>query len=250
MRTVSISLYRRNVQRNTYFCRICCVSYLSELHEVLYSSEWDERINCTGFVITYFFHSSVPSSPVISKRHHSSSEFIPTYFSVLSLLYLCFFKPPFLFLRRIHHYISFHFFTFIRRFPGTSSLHIFHPFPFLLFANSLSYSKVFFHPSSSASPPLPIHPHPSRPSLRILYPFSSFRFCSHLCLSGQIIMIFSHPLFLSLALLSKSSFLVLQEVAHILTTVTLKPKSCSLSVLICRRLRQQQAYFPFNSNIA
>jgi hypothetical protein len=57
-----------------------------------------------------------------------------------------------LFLRRIHRYMSFHFFPFIRRFPGSSSLHIFHPFPFLLFANSLSYSKVFFHPSSSASP--------------------------------------------------------------------------------------------------
>jgi hypothetical protein len=64
----------------------------------------------------------------------------------------------------------------------------------LLFANRLSHFQSVFPSLFFCCPPPPIHPNPSRPSLRILYPFSSFRFYSHLSLSRQIIVIFSHPL--------------------------------------------------------
>ena len=144
---------------------------------------------------------------------------------------------------RVHPYVFFRLFSSLGLFlqtiflvsPENSSLYIFlflplssafsrefiiaHfpslPFLGLCCLQIVFISKVFFRPFSSASPH-PIHPHPSGPSLHILYTFSSFPSASiHIFLSPDRLSWFFPIPFLSSALFFKSSFLVLQEVAYI-----------------------------------
>ena len=182
-------------------------------------------------------------------------------------------KTPFL--KRVHPYVFFRPFSSLALFlqtlfllsPENSSFQI---FPFLPLYSAYSREFVIAHFPSLPFlelccckssflflkcfsipflllPPTPIHPHPSRPSLRILYPFSSFRFYSHLCLSRQIIMIFSHPLsFFSFVFQiivpgSSGKWHTFKRRPH------LSPRPAAWVFWFCRRPRKEYAYFPFNS---